>query len=73
MHTEISRREIITPSQEVEGVVYPETKTIFTKIEYDINGTKVEIEVAHFNPQSENDILLGIENRAVSEKLKLEE
>jgi hypothetical protein len=48
-----------------------EEETIFTMVEYDIDGTIIEVEVAHFMPQSRADIILGIENREVSEKVKL--
>ena len=50
-----------------------EQKTVFTEIEFDFDGVKVVVEVAHFMPNSEQDILLGIENRAVTEELKLKE
>lgn len=47
--------------------------TVNTEVEYDFNGIKVIIEIPHFNPQSEDDITLGIENRAVTEQEKLKE
>lgn len=46
-------------------------ETVFTTVEYDFDGEKVVVEVAHFMPQSEDDITLGIENRAVTEQQKL--
>lgn len=46
--------------------------TLFTVVEYDFNGTKVEVEVAHFQPQSADDITLGITNRGASEERKLQ-
>lgn len=50
-----------------------ETGTVTTKVEYDFGDLgKYIIDVAHFNPQSEEDIITGIENRAVSEQRKLE-
>jgi hypothetical protein len=46
-------------------------ETVFTKVEYNFSGTKVTVDVAHFEPSSLADITLGIENRAKSEKRKL--
>lgn len=46
-------------------------ETVFTTVEYDFDGEIVIVEVAHFMPQSENDIITGIENREVTEKVKL--
>lgn len=45
--------------------------TINTVVEYNYDGVIVEVNIAHFMPESEADIILGIENRAVSEKRKL--
>ena len=48
------------------------TKTLKTKVEYDFPGYgKHIVEIAHFNPQSNADVELGISNRAVSEQRKL--
>lgn len=47
-------------------------ETIFTTVEYDFDGVIVEVEIPHFMPQSKEDIILGIENRAVSEQRKLD-
>ena len=44
-----------------------------TLVEYDFDGTKVQVEVAHFNPQSEDDILLGIANREITERIRFDE
>jgi beta-phosphoglucomutase-like phosphatase (HAD superfamily) len=44
---------------------------VFTTIQYDFDGVIVETEIAHFQPQSEADITLGIENREVTERSKL--
>lgn len=50
-----------------------ETVTVNTTVEYDFgNLGKHIVEVCHFNPQSDEDIATGIENRAVSEKRQLE-
>ena len=40
---------------------------------FNINGVEIikEIEVVHFNPQSEEDIELGINNRYLSEEREL--
>lgn len=47
-------------------------ETVFTTVEYDFDGEIVTVEVAHFMPQSEEDITLGIENRAVSEQRRMQ-
>lgn len=75
---ELSRREETLHHDEVldeEGnVIIParDETTVFTTIEYDFDGIKVTVEVPHFMPQSEDDIILGINNRGVSERRKLE-
>ena len=46
-------------------------KIVTTKVEYDIDGESVIVDIPHFNPQSEADITLGISNREVSERKKL--
>lgn len=46
-------------------------QTVFTTVEYDFDGQLVVVEVAHFMPESEADIVTGIENRAVSEQRRL--
>lgn len=43
--------------------------TLTTLVQYDFMETPVCI--AHFRPQSEDDILLGINNREITEKKKL--
>jgi hypothetical protein len=49
-----------------------QTKTVTTKVEYDFSGYgKHVVEIAHFNPQSDSDVKLGILNRAVTEKRNL--
>ena len=58
MSYEIISREIIVNT------------TVFTKVKFDF--LEEEIDVAHFNPQSEEDILLGISNREISERNKLD-
>jgi hypothetical protein len=48
------------------------TKTVKTKVEYDFSGYGLHtVDIAHFNPQSNDDIELGISNRAVTEQRKL--
>lgn len=46
-------------------------ETVFTTVQYNFDGKIVEVEVAHFMPTSEQDIITGIENREVTEKNKL--
>ena len=61
------RREPITEAFKTEdGIDMPETKTVFTTVLFDFMDE--EIEIPHFNPQSEKDIELGISNRYISEK-----
>ena len=45
---------------------------LYTEVEYDFDGTIVLIEVAHFNPQSKEEIETNILNRASSELIKIE-
>jgi hypothetical protein len=57
---------------EIPGQGTTVTNTIVTtKVEYDIAGELVIVEIPHFNPQSEDDIELGINNRYVTEERKL--
>lgn len=46
---------------------------VYTLIEYSYpeHDAKVTVEVTHFNPQSEADIELGINNRGITEERKL--
>lgn len=47
-------------------------KTVTTTVEFTFdNKDKVTVDVAHFNPQSDDDLFVGISNRAVSERRKL--
>jgi hypothetical protein len=46
-------------------------QTVFTTVEYNFDGQVVVVEVAHFMPESEESIITGIENRAVSEQNRL--
>jgi hypothetical protein len=46
-------------------------QTVFTTVEYNFDGQLVVVEVAHFMPESEESIITGIENRAVSEQKRL--
>jgi hypothetical protein len=80
MYTEISRTEEFIeqffPSYDVNGIEVPGQGTTVTNrlvktlIEYDIEGDVFQIEIPHFNPQSEADITLGINNREVTERRK---
>ena len=47
-------------------------ETITTKVEYNLNGTIVVCDVAHYMPNGIEDIELGISNRAISEQRKLD-
>ena len=47
-------------------------ETVYTTVEYIIEGKTLEVVIPHFSPQTKTDVLLGIENRAKSEKRKLE-
>ncbi len=48
------------------------TTTLKTKVEYDFSGYGLHtVDIAHFNPQSNADVELGISNRAVTEQRKL--
>lgn len=81
MYTEISRNEeLITqkfPSYDENGNVIPGQETIITNklvktlVEFNIEGQIFQLEIPHFNPQSESDILLGIQNREITERRKL--
>ena len=67
MKEEIKRKELISPAFKTEDDIdMPETKTIFTNVQFDFMNEPIEI--AHFMPQSEKDIELGISNRYISEK-----
>jgi hypothetical protein len=81
---ELERRTIpeqqITWQYDEEGNPIPDTDEVFdyvmvyTLIEYyyPVYDTKVTIEVTHFNPQTEADIELGINNMGITEERKLE-
>jgi hypothetical protein len=80
---ELERRTIpeqqITWQYDEEGNPIPDTDEVFdyvmvyTLIEYyyPVYDTKVTIEVTHFNPQTEADIELGINNMGITEERKL--
>ena len=48
-----------------------DSDTLLTTVEYDFNGTKITIDVPHFQPQSVKEVIVGIENRGASEERKL--
>ena len=64
------RRELIAPAFKTEDDIdMPETKTIFTNVQFDFMDEPIEI--AHFFGDGivkEKDIELGISNRYISEK-----
>ncbi len=46
-----------------------EQKTIITSVEYTFdNGDILIIDVSHFEPKSDEDIIIGIENRGITEQ-----
>jgi len=45
---------------------------LFTEVEYNFDGQIVTTEVAHFNPQSKEEIEQNVTNRAQSELQKLQ-
>jgi len=47
-------------------------KIVTTTVEFYINDDIVIVDIPHFNPQSNEDITIGISNREVSERKKLE-
>lgn len=49
------------------------TETIKTKVEYDLDGTKVVVDVIHFRPESDEVIAASIIARGETELLRLEE
>jgi hypothetical protein len=53
-----------------EGITVA-NKIVTTTVEYYINYNIVIVEIPHFNPQSDEDITIGITNREVSERKKL--
>ncbi len=80
---ELERRTVpeqqITWQYDENGDPIPDTDEVFdyvmvyTTVEYDFPeyDTKVTIEITHFNPQTEADIDLGINNMGVTEERKL--
>ena len=51
--------------------VLQELRTVFTLVEYNFDGIIVTADVAHFMPPDEAYIIQSIENRAVTEQIKL--
>ena len=48
-------------------------ETLITEVEYTFKGnSKQVISVPHFQPQNKRDVIIGIENRAISEQAKLD-
>lgn len=51
-----------------------EQKTVITTVEFTLNdGSTKTIDVSHFMPKSEDDIIKGIENRLITENNRLDE
>lgn len=46
-------------------------KIVTTTVEFYINDDIVIVEIPHFNPQSDDDIIIGITNREITERKKL--
>lgn len=54
-----------------EDINENQDKTVTTKVEYTFDEKDiVTVEISHFNPQSDDDIIIGINNRSVSERRK---
>ena len=80
MHTEISRTEEFIdqyfPAYDTNGDEIPgqgqtiTNRLVKTLVEFDIVGEVFQIEIPHFNPQTEADITLGISNREITESRK---
>lgn len=78
MYQILSRREELAdqyfPDYDENGNEIPDqgttltNRTVITTVEYEFGDDKVILEIPHFNPQTEDDILLGISNREISEK-----
>lgn len=47
-------------------------ETLFTTVEYNFDGTIVTIEVAHFMPQSNVEVVQNIINRAATEQTRID-
>jgi len=45
---------------------------IVTDVEYTIGLDKVTVSIPHFQPTTKADVLLGVENREMSEERKLQ-
>jgi hypothetical protein len=76
--TELHQQQVYWEYDE-EGNPIPGTETFFdyvmvyTLVEYDFPTyqTKVTVKINHFNPQSEEEIDLGIYNMGITEEKKL--
>jgi len=53
---------VLVPSQDC--------KTVVTKVEYYLDKGTIIIEVPHFMPKDDNDIIRGLDNRFNSENIK---
>ena len=52
-----------------EGITLT-NKIVTTTGEYEMKGDSEIVDIPHFNPQSEADIILGITNREITERRK---
>ncbi len=46
-------------------------ETLFTTVQYNFDGTTVTVEIGHFMPQTQEEVIQNILNRANSEQIKL--
>ena len=59
------------PIMGIESIYY--TTTTITTVEYTLlDNTKIVVDIPHFEPKSEEDIIKGISNRYITELKKLE-
>lgn len=54
----------------IELVPRMEWKTVTTEVEFYLDKGTVTIEVPHFMPKDDNDIILGLDNRFITENRK---
>ena len=47
-------------------------ETVFTEVEYEIEGQTLTIDVAHYAPDSQSAVLQGVINRAMSEHRRIQ-
>ncbi len=49
-----------------------EDGTVITVVNYEIDGEIVSVDISHFQPKTTDDIILGIQNRAFTERKNLQ-